>query len=143
MVLLHELQDAAGYVPPELVPQIATALNLSRAEVHGVLTYYHDFRETPPPPVVVRLCRAEACRSMNTEALATHIEAQTGCQFDGGHDGAHHAGPDAALELKSVYCLGQCAQSPTLMINDRLHARMTPAKFDALLARAQAEEVQA
>ena len=103
LVLLHELQDLAGYVPPELVPQIASRLNLSRAEVHGVLTYYNDFRDSAPPRVVLKLCRAEACQSMGTEALAAHIEAHTGCQFDGKRD--------AALGLESVYCLGQCAQS--------------------------------
>ncbi|MBU6492309.1 MAG: NAD(P)H-dependent oxidoreductase subunit E [Burkholderiales bacterium] len=135
LVLLHELQDLAGYVPSELVPQIASKLNLSRAEVHGVLTYYHDFRDSPPPRVVVKLCRAEACQSMGTEALAAHIEAHTGCRFDGKRDGA--------LGLESVYCLGQCAQSPALLINDRLYAKVTPAKFDTILTRAQEEGASA
>ena len=136
LAILHAIQDEAGYVPPAAVAPLARALNLSRAEVHGVLTYYHHFRTTPAAPVTVQLCRAEACRSMGTEALAQHIEARTGCRFDAGH------GAEAGLE--SVYCLGQCALSPALTINGTLHAKVTPQKFDALLAAArrtsQAEE---
>jgi formate dehydrogenase subunit gamma len=135
MAILHAIQDEAGYVPPEVVASLAKATNLSRAEVHGVITYYHHFRTQPAAPVTVTLCRAEACRSMGTEALATHIEARTGCRFDD----AHGAG---AVGLESVYCLGQCALSPAMMINETLHARVTAQKFDTLLDRAlrQAEE---
>ncbi|MEX3787282.1 NAD(P)H-dependent oxidoreductase subunit E [Paraburkholderia sp. BR14374] len=130
MTILHAIQDELGFVPPAAVGPLARALNLSRAEVHGVITYYHHFRTTPAAPVTVQLCRAEACRSMGTEALAQHIEAHTGCRFDTGqHD-------DATVELESVYCLGQCALSPAMMLNGTLHARVTPQKFDALLAAA-------
>ncbi|NUX98609.1 NAD(P)H-dependent oxidoreductase subunit E [Paraburkholderia youngii] len=130
MTILHAIQDELGFVPPAAVGPLARALNLSRAEVHGVITYYHHFRTTPAAPVTVQLCRAEACRSMGTEALAPHIEAHTGCRFDTGH----HDG--ATVELESVYCLGQCALSPAMMLNGTLHARVTPQKFDALLAAA-------
>ena len=130
IAILHAIQDELGYVPPAAVEPLARALNLSRAEVHGVITYYHHFRTTPAAPVTVQLCRAEACRSMGTEALARHIEAHTGCRFDAGHE---HG---AKVELESVYCLGQCALSPALMLNGTLHARMTPQKFDALFAAA-------
>ncbi|ADG16305.1 NADH dehydrogenase (ubiquinone) 24 kDa subunit [Paraburkholderia atlantica] len=130
MTVLHAIQDEIGFVPPAAVGPLARVLNLSRAEVHGVITYYHHFRTTPAAPVTVQLCRAEACRSMGTEALAQHIEAHTGCRFDAGH----HDG--ATVELESVYCLGQCALSPAMMLNGTLHARVTPQKFDALLAAA-------
>ncbi|SDE00377.1 NAD(P)H-dependent oxidoreductase subunit E [Paraburkholderia lycopersici] len=134
LAILHAIQDETGFVPPETVVSLAKALNLSRAEVHGVITYYHHFRTAPPAQVTVQLCRAEACRSMGSEALAQHVEAHTGCRFgQHGHDGGHaheHAGPVA---LESVYCLGQCALSPAMMINGTLHAKVTPQKFDALL----------
>ncbi|MEX3896551.1 NAD(P)H-dependent oxidoreductase subunit E [Paraburkholderia sp. BR10954] len=130
MTILHAIQDELGFVPPAAVGPLARAVNLSRAEVHGVITYYHHFRTTPAAPVTVQLCRAEACRSMGTEALAQHIEAHTGCRFDTGHH------DDATVELESVYCLGQCALSPAMMLNGTLHARVTPQKFDALLAAA-------
>ncbi|MDH6150590.1 MULTISPECIES: NAD(P)H-dependent oxidoreductase subunit E [Paraburkholderia] len=131
ITILHAIQDELGFVPPAAVGPLARALNLSRAEVHGVITYYHHFRTSPAAPVTVQLCRAEACRSMGTEALAQHIEAHTGCRFDAGH----HDG--AMVELESVYCLGQCALSPAMMLNGTLHARVSPHKFDALFAAAR------
>jgi formate dehydrogenase subunit gamma len=134
IAVLHGIQDEVGFVPPETVAPLARALSLSRAEVHGVLSYYHHFRTEPAAPVTVALCRAEACRSMGSEALAQHIEARTGCRFDGGH------GAEAGLE--SVYCLGQCALSPAMTLNGTLHVKVTPSKFDALFeaARARAKE---
>jgi formate dehydrogenase subunit gamma len=130
LAVLHAIQDELGYVPPATVAPLAVAMNLSRAEVHGVITYYHHFRSEPAAPVTVQLCRAEACRSMGTEALAQHIEARTGCRFDAEHR------QGATVELDSVYCLGQCALSPALTINGALHARVSPQKFDALFAAA-------
>lgn len=132
VAVLHAIQDEAGFVPPAVVTALARALNLSRAEVHGVLTYYHHFRTSPAAPVTVQLCRAEACRSMGTEALAQHIEACTGCRFDQGHDTGHNG----TVALESVYCLGQCALSPAMTVNGTLHAKVTPQKFDTLLAAA-------
>ncbi|AJX31820.1 NAD(P)H-dependent oxidoreductase subunit E [Burkholderia oklahomensis] len=125
VAILHAIQDEAGYVPSACVEPLAKALNLSRAEVHGVLTYYHHFRTAPPARVTIRLCRAEACRSMGGEALVAHAQARAGCRIDGEHGGE--------VALESVYCLGLCAQSPSLTINDELHAKMTAERFDALL----------
>jgi formate dehydrogenase subunit gamma len=139
LAVLHAIQDEAGFIPPEVVTPLARAMNLSRAEVHGVLTYYHHFRTSAPPRVGVALCRAESCRSMGTEALAAHIEARTGCRFDAKHaDGTHHghAAEGEPVELESAYCLGQCALSPAMTINGTLHAKVTPAKFDALFEAA-------
>jgi len=124
MTVLHAIQDEAGYIPADVIAPLAQALSLSRAEVHGVITYYHHFRSEPPARTTVQLCRAESCRSMGTEALAVHIEARTQCRFDTGHH--------ADIELETVYCLGQCALSPAMTINGELHARVTPQKFDRL-----------
>ncbi|MDG0027069.1 NAD(P)H-dependent oxidoreductase subunit E [Trinickia sp. Y13] len=138
LAVLHAIQDETGLVPPEVVAPLARAFNLSRAEVHGVITYYHHFRTHPPAHVTVALCRAEACRSMGVEALARHIESRTGCRFDASRDaggaGEHGAQP---VELESVYCLGQCALSPSMTINGALHVKVTPNKFDALLDEAR------
>jgi formate dehydrogenase subunit gamma len=131
MAILHAVQDEIGYVPESAIAPLARALSLSRAEVHGVITYYHHFRSAPPARVTVQLCRAEACRSMGTEALKDHVEAHTGCRFDSGHADD--------TELESVFCLGQCALSPAMMINGELHAKVTPAKFERLYAAAQAK----
>ncbi|HTH58569.1 MAG TPA: NAD(P)H-dependent oxidoreductase subunit E [Paraburkholderia sp.] len=140
LAVLHAIQDDVGFVPPATVVPLAKAMNLSRAEVHGVITYYHHFRSEPPAAVTVQLCRAESCRSMGSEALAQHIESHTGCRFtQHRHDDADahaHGGRDVALE--SVYCLGQCALSPAMTINGTLHAKVTPQKFDALFAAAMA-----
>ncbi|TAM05385.1 MAG: formate dehydrogenase [Paraburkholderia sp.] len=149
LAILHAIQDETGFVPPETVVPLAKALNLSRAEVHGVVSYYHHFRTTPPAAVTVQLCRAESCRSMGSEALAQHIESHTGCCFSQqhGHEREHaqeqtqeQAGP---LALESVYCLGQCALSPAMTINGTLHAKVTPQKFDALLTAAMAAVARA
>ncbi|KVC26919.1 NAD(P)H-dependent oxidoreductase subunit E [Burkholderia pseudomultivorans] len=139
VAILHAIQDDAGYVPPGCVAPLAKALNLSRAEVHGVLTYYHHFRTVPPARVTIQMCRAEACRSMGCEALAEHAEARTGCRFDAAHD----ASDAQAVALESVYCLGLCAQSPSMTVNGVLHAKVTPQKFDALLADAVAHTEEA
>ncbi|GBH26216.1 NAD(P)H-dependent oxidoreductase subunit E [Burkholderia vietnamiensis] len=143
VAILHAIQDDAGYVPAGCVAPLAKAPNLSRAEVHGVLTYYHHFRPAPPARVTIQMGRAEACRSMGCEALAEHAQARTGCRFDAAHGDAAdpHAPPDVALE--SVYCLGLCAQSPSMTINGVLHAKVTPEKFDALLAQAAAHTPEA
>ena len=123
--LLHAVQDALGHVPPEAVPAIAAGLNLSRAEVHGVISYYHHFRSTPPARNVIKLCRAEACQARGSEPLAAHIEAAV-------------QGRD--LELETVYCLGLCASGPAMQIDEtKLYARLSPEKFDTLLAGLEAQ----
>ena len=130
--ILHEVQEALGFIPREVVPQIAENLNLSRAEVHGVVTYYHHFRAEAPGKHVIQVCRAEACQSMGSDALMAHVEHKLGCHAHGGH-GATSA--NGEYTLNPVYCLGLCASSPAIVIDDKLHARMTPARFDALVAK--------
>ncbi|WP_438393822.1 NAD(P)H-dependent oxidoreductase subunit E [Caballeronia sp. DA-9] len=131
IAVLHAIQDEAGYVPADVIGPLAQAMSLSRAEVHGVITYYHHFRSEPPARVTVQLCRAEACKSMGTEALAAHIEGHTDCKFDSGHH--------TDTELETVYCLGQCALSPAMTINGELYARVTPQKFDRLYEEARVQ----
>lgn len=124
---LHAVQDALGHVPDEAVPVLAQALNRSRAEVHGVITYYHHFRRTPPGRTVVQVCRAEACQACGAEELLAHAEHRLGCL-------RHETRADGAVSLEPVYCLGLCASSPAVQVDGRLHARVTPGKLDALLA---------
>lgn len=130
--ILHDVQHQLGHVPQAALPVIAEALNLSRAEVHGVVTYYHHFRTEPAGQCVVQVCRAEACQSMGADALMAHAEQHLGC-------GAHGTSPDGRFTLEPVYCLGLCASSPSMMIGDKLHARVTPEKFDALIAKEAAQ----
>jgi formate dehydrogenase subunit gamma len=129
--ILHEVQDALGHIPRECVPQIAEGLNLSRAEVHGVVSYYHHFRAAPPGRHVVQLCRAEACQAMGADALLAHAEQTLGCSVHQGHGGSS---ADGRYTLEPVFCLGLCASSPALTIDGKLHARVTTARFDALIA---------
>ena len=124
--ILHGIQESVGYIPPEAVQLIAQALNVSRAEVHGVVTYYHYFRQTPPGRHVVQVCRAEACQAMGGDALAAHAKATLACDF-------HETTEDGAFTLEPVYCLGQCACGPAIMIGDDLHARVSSDKFNRLL----------
>lgn len=130
--VLHEVQEAMGHVPRGVVQQIADGLNLSRAEVHGVITYYHYFRSEPPGRHVVQVCRAEACKAMGADALLAHAQDRLGCTVHAGH-GARSV--DGSFTLAPVFCLGLCASSPAIVIDDRLHARMTPARFDALIGQ--------
>ena len=132
--ILHGVQDALGHIPASVVPEIAHALNLSRAEVHGVVTYYHHFRLEPAGRHVLQICRAEACQSMGAEALWAHACLRLG------RDG-HGTTQDGVFTLEPVYCLGLCSSSPAIAVDDKLHARMGPAKFDRLLAQARAAEV--
>ncbi|NGM87107.1 formate dehydrogenase subunit gamma [Parapusillimonas sp. SGNA-6] len=124
--VLHAVQDVLGCIPARAVPIIASALQLSRAEVHGVISFYPHFRQTPAAPVVLQVCRAESCQAMGGEALADHARHTLGCDF-------HATTADGAMTLEPVYCLGLCAQSPAVMLNGRVHARMTPQKLDRLL----------
>jgi len=132
MPILHAVQSALGHVPKDAVPLIATELNLSRAEIHGVLTFYHYFRKDPPGRHVVHVCRAEACQSVGAVALEAHAKKSLGIDF-------HQTTADGAISLEPVYCLGNCALGPSLMIDDRLQGRMSPQRFDALVARARAQ----
>jgi formate dehydrogenase subunit gamma len=128
MPILRRIQDDLGWVPPQSIPLIADELNLSRAEVHGVVSFYHDFRHSPPGRNVVRLCRAESCQAMGAVALADHARKRLGVDFNG-------TSADGLVTLEPVYCLGNCACSPAAVINGELLGRVTPARFDEALTR--------
>ena len=134
MVILRRVQDALGWVPPDSVPIIAKILNLSRAEVHGVVTFYHDFRHEPPGKNVIKVCRAESCQAMGAVALAEHIKARLSCDFG-------RTSADGAFTLEAVYCLGNCACSPAVVVNGKLLGRVTPVRFDAALAESLTKTV--
>jgi formate dehydrogenase subunit gamma len=125
MPILHDVQATFGCVPREAVPVIASALNLSRAEVYGVVTFYHDFRTQPAGRHVIKLCRAEACQSMGCEALVEHAEARLGTRCGGTSAGG--------VTLEAVYCLGLCATSPSAMVDGRVVGRLDPERLDALI----------
>jgi formate dehydrogenase subunit gamma len=130
LVILHALQEAFGYVPEPAIPMIASALSLSRAEVHGVFTFYHDFRHAPAGRHVLKLCRAEACQAAGGDALAARAEAKLGIAIG-------NTTADQRVTLEPIYCLGLCATAPSAMIDGRVVGRLTPARLDALVAEAQ------
>jgi len=123
---LHAIQDELGYIPPEAVPAVAEAFNLSRAEVHGVISFYHLFRTTPPGRRTLYLCRAEACQAMGARALEKHAKKRLGLDF-------HETTADGRFSLEPIFCLGNCACSPAVMIDDFVYGRVTPERLDALL----------
>ena len=129
--ILHDVQSALGFVPEATVPVLAEALNLSRAEVHGVVTFYHDFRAKPAGRHVLKLCRAEACQSMGGEALVSRAEAHLGVACG-------ETSADGRVTLEPVYCLGLCATAPSAMMDGRVVGRMTSERLDALLKEAGA-----
>ena len=128
--MLHALQDEFGYVDEAAIPLIADALNLSRAEVVGVLHFYHDYRKEPPGRHILKVCRAEACQSMGCEALVEHIESTLGARMG-------ETSRDGAFSLDTVYCLGNCALSPAVMLDGLLHGRVSPSRFDAIVEQAE------
>jgi formate dehydrogenase subunit gamma len=130
--ILHAVQDALGFVPPDAVALIAKELNLSRAEVHGVVTFYHYFRTHRSGRHVLHLCRAEACQSLGAVALEGHVKQSLGVDF-------HGTTADGAVTLEPVYCLGNCALGPSLMIDHELKGRVSPQRFDELVAQLNAE----
>jgi formate dehydrogenase subunit gamma len=123
--ILHAVQDEYGYVPDEAVAPIAVALDLSRAEVHGVISFYHHFRSQPAGRHVLQICRAEACQARGAERLLAHVREALGC-------GLHETTRDKAFTVEPVYCLGQCACGPALTVDGQVYARMTAEKFDRL-----------
>jgi formate dehydrogenase subunit gamma len=129
LVILHALQEAFGYVPEPAVPMIASALNLSRAEVHGVFTFYHDFRREPAGRHVLKLCRAEACQAAGGDVLAARAEAQLGITIG-------NTTADERVTLEPIYCLGLCATAPSAMLDGRVVGRLNEARIDALIAEA-------
>lgn len=124
--ILHAVMAELGWVPPALTPAIADALNLSRAEVTGVISFYHDFRTAPPGKRVIKLCRAEACQAMGADALAAHAKAKLGIDF-------HETRADGSVTLEPVFCLGNCACAPAITIDGRMCGRVDAAMFDRLV----------
>lgn len=128
--ILHALQEAFGHIPEAAVPMIAETINWSRADVHGVVSFYHDFRREPPGRHELKLCRAEACQSMGGDALAARARAKLGI-------GWGETTPDGRVTLGPVFCLGLCATAPSAMIDGKPVGRLTQARLDALIDRAQ------
>jgi formate dehydrogenase subunit gamma len=124
--ILHAVQDALGYVPENAIPIVAEVLNLSRAEVHGVVTFYHLFRTHPRGEHILYLCRAEACQSMGARALEAHARQKLEIDF-------HETTADGRISLEPVYCLGNCACSPAVMLDETVYGRVTPERLDEIL----------
>ncbi len=128
--ILHGIQDTLGYIPAETVPAIADALNLSRAEIHGVISFYHYFRDTPPGKKTIHLCRAESCQAMGSKQLEDHVKTTLGIDF-------HETTKDGAFSLEPVYCLGLCACSPSMQIGDEVYGRVSPESFDETIKQSE------
>lgn len=126
--VLHAIQDRLGYIPPAAVPLVAEALNLSRAEIHGVISYYHHFRDRPCGRRLIEICRAEACQARGGGGLDAHARARLACDF-------HETTADGGITLEPVYCLGLCATGPAMAIDGQPFSRVTAERFDALLER--------
>jgi len=126
MPILHAVQEALGYVPEAAIPAIAAALNVSRAEMYGVVTFYHDFRREPAARHVLKLCRAEACQARGCDRVASALESALGIKFG-------ETSADGQVTLEAVYCLGLCAVGPSAMVDDRIMARLTDAKVASLV----------
>jgi formate dehydrogenase subunit gamma len=124
--ILHAVQAEFGHVPAEALPRIARRLNISKAEVHGVVSFYHDFREAPAGRHVVKLCRAEACQAMGADALVARAEDRLGVAV-------HETTRDGAVTLEPVFCLGLCACGPAAMVDGRIVGRLDAARLDAIL----------
>jgi len=132
--LLHAIQDDIGYVPQDAYKSIGKALNLSVAEVHGVVTFYHHFRTEPVGRYILQICRAESCQSMGSEKLEAHVKAELGIDY-------HQTTADGALTLEPVYCLGNCACSPAVMLNDEIYGRVDANKINQIISEARAGEL--
>jgi formate dehydrogenase subunit gamma len=124
--VLHALQEQFGYIDGAAIPLIADALNISQAEVHGVIGFYHDFRREPPGRHILRVCRAEACQAMGCENLIRHIEDHVGVKVG-------TTAEDRSVTMEAIYCLGNCALSPALMLDGKLYGRVSAAMADILL----------
>lgn len=129
--ILHAVQDALGYIPADAIPTIAYELNRSRAEVHGVISFYHDFRTVPAGRHIVRICRAEACQARGARALEAHAKKTLGVDFG-------ETTADGTITLEAVYCLGNCGCGPSVLVDtDELHAKVTAERFDVLVNKAR------
>jgi formate dehydrogenase subunit gamma len=124
--ILHALQAAFGYVPLDAEPVVAAALNLTRAEVHGIVTFYHDFRRTPPGRHILHVCRAEACQAVGAEATGAHLRRALGVDW-------HETTADGTVTLEPVFCLGLCATGPAALLDGDPIGRLSPARIDRML----------
>jgi len=130
MPLLHAIQDDVGYVPESAYTRIAKALNLSVAEVHGVVSFYHHFRTHAPGKHILQLCRAESCQAMGSEALESYVKKTLGVDY-------HQTTADGAITLEPIYCLGNCACSPAVLIDDQVCGRVDIARVNEIIAEAR------
>jgi formate dehydrogenase subunit gamma len=129
--VLHAVQASFGHVPQAALPVIASELNISRAEVHGVVSFYHDFREAPAGRHVLKLCRAEACQAMGADSVADHAKARLGVDW-------HETTTDGAVTLEPVFCLGLCACGPAALVDGRVVGRVDAARVESLIAEVTA-----
>jgi formate dehydrogenase subunit gamma len=125
--ILHALQEEFGYLPRETLPMVADALNVTRAEIYGVATFYHDFHLEPRGEHTVLLCRAEACQAMGAVALAERAKTRLGIDWG-------ETTPDGRVTLEQTFCLGLCACAPSAMVDGKLVGRLTNEKLDAVLS---------
>ena len=123
--LLHAIQDRIGHIPKDSVASIASGMGLSRAEVHGVISFYHDFHDKPRGHTTIHVCRAEACQAMGARKLEQHVKSRLGVEYGG-------TTADGRFSLEPVYCLGNCACSPSIRIGDDVHARVDADRFDEI-----------
>lgn len=128
--ILHALQEEFGYIDKAAIPLIADALNISKAEVHGVISFYHDFRHEPAGRHLLKMCRAEACQSMGCEPMIRHVEDRLGVKLG-------ETTTDGAFTVEPVYCLGNCALSPAVMLDGKLYGRVSSEVADFLIDSAQ------
>lgn len=133
--IFHEMQHELGFVPEETLPVIAKAINRSRAEIYGVLTFYHDFKRHPVGKHIVKICRAEACQSMGTEALCAHAEQSLKTSLGG-------TTADGSVTIEQVFCLGNCALSPAVMVGERLYGKVDANRFDEIIASLNKEAAE-
>lgn len=130
--ILHAIQDELGYIPELIIAPLSQAIQRSRAEIHGVVSFYSHFKTTPPAAMVVEICRAEACQARGAESLIAHAKQKLGCDF-------HQTSQDGKVNLAPTYCLGLCSQGPVAMLNGEPIAHLTPARLDTLLATTEVQ----
>lgn len=131
--VLHSIQHQLGHIPRDAVAAIARSMSLSRAEVHGVISFYHDFRNEPAGENIVHLCRAEACQAMGSRELEKHARQRLAIDFG-------ETSADGRFSLEPVYCLGNCACAPSIRIGDEIHARVSADRFDELIEQLEAKD---
>ena len=135
LIILHGIQQELGYIPPEFIPVIAEGLNLTRAEIHGVISFYHFFRATPAGRHTIQICRAESCQAMGGRELERHAKQFLGIDF-------HQTTADGQITLEPVYCLGNCACSPAIRVGNAIHAYVSAESFDAIVNELVLEKIE-